>query len=77
MKYGAVAFGHGTGSETLRSSVASAELERKSPAMVAANELVAFDFALAQKRALMRAAPLEGAPPCAGPHERDIDAVGG
>jgi hypothetical protein len=44
---GSVSFGHGTGSETLRSSIASARVEGKPPAMVAANELIAFDFALA------------------------------
>jgi hypothetical protein len=43
--------------------------------MVATNEPVAFDFAFAQKGALMRAEALEGAPPGACPHERDIDAA--
>src|ERR1700749_4035050 len=71
-KYGAVAFRHRTGSETLRSSVAPAGVERKSPAMVAANKLVAIDLSLAQKRALMRTASLESAPPCACPHQRDV-----
>jgi hypothetical protein len=45
--------------------------------VVAANEPVAFDFAFAQKRALMRAKALECAPPGAGTHERDIHAVRG
>jgi hypothetical protein len=45
--------------------------------MVAAYQLVAIDFALTQKRALMRAAPLERAPTSACANQRDIDAVRG
>ena len=72
---GPVAFHGGTRGETLRPAVAPAGVEREPPAMVAANEPVAFDFALAQKRALMRAEALEGAPPGACSYERDIDAA--
>ena len=60
----------------IRSAVTPAGVERESPAMVAANQPVAFDFAFAQKRALMRAAALEGAPAGACADKRHIDAAG-
>jgi hypothetical protein len=43
--------------------------------MVAAYQLVAFDFAFAQQGALVGASALEGPPADACPHERDINAA--
>ena len=43
--------------------------------MVAADERVAVNFALAEKRALMRTAAFEGAPARRRPDERDVHAV--
>ena len=72
----AVALDGGAGCETFRSAVTLAGLEREAPTMIAADEPVAFDFALAEQRALMGTTALEGAPAGAGADERQVDAVG-
>lgn len=43
--------------------------------MIAADESVTLDFALAQQRALMWTPALEGAPAGAGSHERKVNAI--
>ena len=72
----AVALDGRTGCETSRSAVTLARLEREPPTMIAADQPVAFDFALAQQRPLMRAPALEGAPAGAGADKRQVDAFG-
>jgi hypothetical protein len=73
---GAIPLDNRTGCETSRSAVTLARVERESPTMIAANELVAFDFALAQQCPLMGASALEGAPASAGADKRQVDAAG-
>jgi len=58
-----VALDGGAGCETSRSAVALAGFEREAPTMIAADEPVAFDFALAEQRALMGTTALEARQP--------------
>ena len=73
----AIPLGDGTGSQTFRPSVALSGVECESPAMVSADKRVAVEFALAEQRALMRAAASEGAPSAAGSRQDDVHAVRG
>jgi hypothetical protein len=52
----------GAGRASLAAFEASTGLDGKAPTMIAANERFAFEFALAEQRALMRAPALEGSP---------------
>ena len=71
----ALSLDHRAGGQTLGPAGPAARSDVEAPAVVAADEMAVFEFALAKQRAEMRAAALEGAPPVFRADDREVDAI--
>ena len=72
----AVLLGHRVARQTPGPILPAAVVDVESPAMIAAHERPAVDFAFAEERTLMRTTSLKGSQSLRAPHDHDIHAVG-